>query len=172
MSEQTRSEVIPVGRGRERTRRCRRAPGRWLVAAAALLAGVGAGAEVTLDTRVQRVMQAGGAESLEDVKRVVPGDVLRYTITFKNTSAQDVSAGSVVITNPLPQGTEYLAGTARGEDTRITFSVDGEHFADPASLTVDGAAAAPADYRSIRWTFEPMLPSGVSGQVSFDVRMR
>lgn len=147
-------------------RRC-----RWPAGAAVLLLAGSALAEVTLSTQVQRVVDAAGTEVLEDAASVVPGDVLRYTITFKNTSAQDVAAGSVIITNALPDGTQYLEGTARGDDTTITFSVDGDNFADPRSLTAGGAAATAADYRSIRWTFEPMLPSGVSGQVSFDVLM-
>ena len=65
---------------------------------------------------------------------VFSGDVLRYTIVFENRSTQDVAAGSVVITNPLPEETFYLDGSAMGDDTLISYSVDGETFAGPAEL--------------------------------------
>lgn len=133
-------------------------------------------ADVTLNTsvaRVSMVAEGTGVEQLENVSDVLPGDVLRYTIVFANTSTQDVAAGSVVITNPLPEGTEYLAGSAAGADTIITFSVDDENFAGPDSLMVgEGAsarAATASDYRSIRWTYERLLGAGESSEVSFDL---
>ena len=133
-------------------------------------------AEVTLNTTVARVSMAAegrGGEQLESVDEVLPGDVLRYTIVFENASTQDVSAGSVVITNPLPEGTLYLDGSARGADTVITFSVDEENFAAPDALMIGAGASARAasasDYRSIRWTYEPLLRAGESSEVSFDL---
>lgn len=162
----------------DRTRRLRAlAP---VAAITLLLAALPVVAEVTLTTQVQRVVPGepatrAGNEALEAVTDVRPGDVIRYTIVFRNESAMDVAGGSVVITNPLPEGTVYLDGTAAGDSTQITFSVDGELFADPGSLTVtDGTGtrrAAAADYRSIRWAYAPRLPAGAAGEVSFDVRM-
>lgn len=149
-----------------------------LATACLLLVAAPARAEVVLSTSVQRVVLTadGVTERLEETSVVSPGDVLRYTIYFENTSPRDVAAGTVVITNPLPEGTEYLEGTATGEQTRITFSVDGETFAAPSVLSVADAggrrAATAADYRSIRWIYQPGLPAGASGQVSFDLRMR
>ncbi len=141
-----------------------------------LLAALPAAAEVTLTAEAQRVVGAGSGASLETVTEVQPGDVIRYTITFQNDSPQDVAAGSVVITNPLPDGTVYLDGTAAGSATQITFSVDGDTFSDPSALTVTDASgtrrATAADYRSIRWAYGPRLPAGASSNVSFDVRIR
>ncbi|MEE4383647.1 MAG: hypothetical protein V2J02_16725, partial [Pseudomonadales bacterium] len=48
---------------------------------------------------------------------VVPGDELRYTITFANESAEVIDAGTVVITNPVPESTVYLDGSAFGSGT-------------------------------------------------------
>ena len=134
-------------------------------------------AEVTLNTSVERIssgMPATGAASGSDMPaEVVSGDVLRYTIVFENTSTQDVAAGSVAITNPLPAETVYLEGSAMGENTRITYSVDGQTFADPNGLLVgEGAQARRAtasDYRVIRWAYQPMLRAGASSQVSFEL---
>ena len=104
---------------------------------------------------------------------VFSGDVLRYTIRFENTASQDVAAGSVVITNPLPEGTVYLEGSAMGQDTLITYSVDGETFAAPMELLVgEGAqarAASAVDYQAIRWTYQPLLPAGAASEVSFEL---
>jgi uncharacterized repeat protein (TIGR01451 family) len=146
-----------------------------------LLGAMAAQAEVTLTTQAQRVVPADpGAgvtrETLVPVAEVVPGDVIRYTIVFENASTQDVAAGSVVITNPLPDGCVYVDGSATGDNTRITFSVDGDTFEDPDSLLITEASgsrrATPADYRSIRWAYALRLPAGGSGAVSFDVRLR
>jgi len=146
-------------------------------------------AEVTLSTSVERVSTEVGlgapvepadpaerperAYPAEPLTEVLPGDVLRYTISFENTSTQDVAAGSVVITNPLPADTVYVEGSAAGERTRVTFSVDGENFADPEALVVgEGAAVRAADasdYRAIRWTYEPLLAAGESSEVSFEL---
>jgi uncharacterized repeat protein (TIGR01451 family) len=134
-------------------------------------------AEVTLTTSVERVtVQAETSASDTDtgfLTEVLPGDVLRYTIQFENTSTQDVAAGSVVITNPLPDDTVYLEGSAAGTNTLITFSVDGENFASPDALVVgEGAAARAAsaqDYRAIRWTYVPLLAAGESSEVSFEL---
>jgi uncharacterized repeat protein (TIGR01451 family) len=134
--------------------------------------------EVTLTTTVDRVatsVDAGSVVAEESLSEVLPGDVLRYTIAFENTSTQDVAAGSVVITNPLPADTLYLQGSATGANTEITFSVDGETFAAPDALMVgEGAgarAADAADYRAIRWTYQPMLGAGESSEVSFELQI-
>ena len=126
----------------------------------------GAGTALSVDPSNEPVRAAAPSE-------VFSGDVLRYTIFFENTSTQAVAAGSVVITNPLPEETFYLEGSAIGDDTLITYSVDGETFGSAAELLVgEGAAARAAtasDYRAIRWTYEPMLPAGASSQVSFEL---
>ena len=107
-------------------------------------------------------------------ERFEPGDELRYTITFLNAGSMAVDAGSIVITNPLPDNTEYLEGTASGPNTVVVFSVDGEHFAPDDALTVGGRTgiAAASDYRAIRWTFGSELGPGESSFVTFDVRLK
>ncbi len=179
-----------------------RFPGRRLLGFLVLLLPVTASAEVVLSTSVERISTAvplsteptsnsaadpSGAEVATPVpasgapepmanaepSEVFSGDVLRYTIAFENTSTQDVAPGSVVITNPLPDETLYLEGSAAGADTLITYSVDGETFGDTAEITVgEGTAiraATASDVRAIRWTYEPLLPAGASSEVSFEL---
>lgn len=103
---------------------------RWL----ALLAGLAvstAVAEVTLDTEVRKVvstLDAGGRveRQLVPVEEVVPGEVLRYTITFSNDSETVVEPERIVVINPIPDGTVYVPGSAGGEGSVVEYSVDGE----------------------------------------------
>ena len=171
---------FPVARGRAGAA-CWLSLPVLLIPALLLMTAGTARAEVTLESTAQKVVlmeggPGGRTEMLEDVATVQSGDVVRYSIVFENTSPGDVAAGSVVITNPLPEGTEYIEGSAVGEQTVITFSLDGETFADPGSLMVgeepDRRPAAASEYRAIRWRYEPELATGESGRVSFDVRIR
>jgi len=139
-------------------------------------------AAVTLTTTVQKVERVTAADGtvttrLVDADKVVPGDEMHYTITFRNDSDAAVDAGSVVITNPIPKDTVYIADSAFGSGTQITFSVDGaEHFAAPDALTLmrDGVEvpATSADYTAIRWTFTPTLAPAGQSYVSFNVRLK
>jgi len=146
-----------------------------------LLTALPALAQVKLENSVQKVVShvddSGQLKrELVPADSVVPGDELRYTIRFRNDGEQPVDAGSIVITNPIPENTEYLDGTAFGAGTDIEFSVDGEAFATAEALRVqrDGAEmpAQAADYSAVRWTFKPQLAAGDTGSVSFNVRLR
>jgi hypothetical protein len=81
-----------------------------------------------------------------------------------------------VITNPIPENTEYLDDTAFGSGTVIVYSLDGEAFAAPEALTVMDqgveVSASAKEYRAIRWIFEPELKPGESSHVSFNVRLK
>lgn len=103
--------------------------------------------------------------------KVVPGDDVIYTITATNVSDQPVA--DVVITDPIPKHTVYKDGSAFGDGTAITFSVDrGKTFDAAAKLVVrdaDGKTrpAAPADYTHVRWQFTQALAPGASHSVRF-----
>jgi uncharacterized repeat protein (TIGR01451 family) len=154
---------------------------RTFVCVMCLGAAATAVAQVTLANSVHKVVtgNVGGGDAQRrfvEAENVVAGDELRHTITFANKGGAIVDAGSIVITNPISAGTEYLEGTARGAATEILFSVDGDNFAGPEDLMVSrGGALIPAsaaDYASIRWAFQPELAPGESGAVSFNVRLK
>ena len=154
---------------------------RLLFTTLGLLFAAHVAAQVTLSNSVKKVEtvvnEDGQAERrLIDASSVVPGDELRYTITFTNGGGEAVDAGSIVITNPIPEATEYLDGTAFGAGTDIVFSTDGVSFANAAELMVeeDGseAPASAKDYKTIRWVFSPELEPGATGDVSFNVRLK
>lgn len=108
--------------------------------------------------------------------KIVPGSTVIYTIAYEHIG--DSPAEDVVITNPVPQNTVYVDGSAKGEDTRIVFSVDGGKTYGPADkLTVpaengEQRAAQAADYTHIRWLKRSDLENGEAGTVSFKVRVK
>jgi uncharacterized repeat protein (TIGR01451 family) len=103
--------------------------------------------------------------------RVVPGDEVIYTIFYRNLGAE--MADSVAITNPVPAHMLYKDGSAGGEGTVITFSVDNGKTYDAAGnlkvLDADGKErpAMASDYTHVRWTLEESLPPAAVGRVSF-----
>ena len=147
--------------------------GLWMVPALA---------EINLTTTVQKVERVTAADGtvssrLVAAEKVVPGDEMHYTIVFRNDDQKPIDTGSVVITNPIPDNTVYLANTAFGAGTDIAYSVDGAtSFASPDELTVvrDGAEviASSADYTAIQWTFGPALAPAAQSYVSFNVRLK
>jgi uncharacterized repeat protein (TIGR01451 family) len=101
---------------------------------------------------------------------VAPGDTVFYTITFTNIGAE--SAENVVITNPIAKSLSYVANSAFGPGTVITFSVDGgKSFADGAALKVTekgGERAAEAsDFTHVRWVMQNDLAVGAQGIARF-----
>lgn len=117
------------------------------------------------------------------VKRVkadksAPGETLIFTLSYKNTG--DEKAVDVKLDNPLPAGTRYVADSAAGANTQISFSVDGgKTYAKPDQLTIEKVSvgkkekvkAQPGDYNAIRWVIAEIQP-GQAGQVSFRAQVQ
>jgi uncharacterized repeat protein (TIGR01451 family) len=106
-----------------------------------------------------------------EAAKVVPGDVVIYTIHYMNRGEE--AADSVVITNPIPEHMIYKNGSASGEGTTITFSVDeGKTYDSPENLKVVAAEgkerpAQASDYTHVRWTFKESLLPEATGYVAF-----
>ena len=165
----------------DRTLRLRKALGavRFLVASListfSLVAAMTAAAEVTLENSVQKVEtfvdEAGDVQRrLIGAESVVPGDELRYTITFTNISGE--AAENVVITNPIADSLIYVDGSAFGPGTEIQFSIDGGRtFAPREALTIteEGVvrAASVEDFTHIRWVMQQELAAGAQGVARF-----
>jgi uncharacterized repeat protein (TIGR01451 family) len=108
-----------------------------------------------------------------------PGDVLKFTITYTNAGATE--ARSAVISNPVPEGTAYVGGSAEGKDTVIDFSLDGKNYEAPPMIKykikqADGKEAeyqaTPDMYKHIRWRMARPAPPNTSGTVSFKVTVK
>lgn len=110
----------------------------------------------------------------QPVAKAVPGSEVIYTTRFTNQGKQP--AGNIVITNPVPENTAYVGGSAFGDNTAISFSLDGKAYATPDKLVVNAPEgkrpALPAEYTHIRWTYKGELPVGKTGEVGFRVKIK
>jgi uncharacterized repeat protein (TIGR01451 family) len=112
----------------------------------------------------QEVVDAKGEKStkLVPATKVLPGVEVIWTVTAKNVCKQP--SEKVTINNAVPAHMTYVANSASGAGSEISYSLDGKSFGAPAQLTVqeNGAArSARADeYQAIRWTFkDPLQPA-------------
>ena len=161
--------------------------GVFLVLAAAAPpapAQVGAKPELVLTLSAQKEVIVKGPDGKaksewQDVKTGNPGDVIRYTIAYRNGGASD--ARDAVIVDPVPKGTTYIPGSVAGEGAAIAFSLDGKTFQAPPQLKYkvrqpDGTqadlVASPDMYTHIRWTITKPVPPEGAGAVSFKVKVR
>jgi len=121
----------------------------------------------------QTVADANGAKSVKLVPatKVVPGDTVIYTVKFRNRC--DKPADNVAVDNPVPEHMAYVAGSAVGPNTEVTFSIDGGYqFAKPEALRKkdsDGTerAARANEYTNIRWVMRHPLVAGAEGYARF-----
>lgn len=156
----------------------------FVIAAMAVLSA-SAFAEVALNTVAEVEKTAVDEQGNETVSYrpadlVVPGDVVRYTISASNTGAE--AADKIVITNPVPAEMQYIAGSAQssaiGSGTTIEFSVDGGNaWGTLESLVVTEAddtkrPAAAADVNAVRWKLNFSLQAGDAAKVSYKARLK
>ena len=136
---------------------------------------------IELTSIVESEVVENDAQGNEVVKRVpatkvVPGDEVIYTTTFKYNGEDP--ATDIVITNPIPQFTVYKIGSASGENTVIQYSVNnGESFHSTEQLKVTDEngkekVAEAKDYTDIRWTYRGQLEKGDEGTVEFRVVLK
>jgi uncharacterized repeat protein (TIGR01451 family) len=127
------------------------------------------------------VKDAEGKTKVEwqEVRGVKPGDILKYTITYRNVGTVEARDGRVV--DPVPQETAYVSGSAEGRDTVISFSLDGKAFQDPPLLKykvrqADGTEAeyqaTPEMYTHIQWKLLKPVPPGGAGSLSFKAKVK
>ncbi len=110
---------------------------------------------------------------LQAAERVVPGDVLVYTVEVRN--AGQYAAESPVVIQPIPNHMMYLADSAVGPAVDVDYSVDGGHtFDKPEDLKVAGAAlhASAADYTHIRWHLRNRLKPNSIAYVRFRAQVK
>lgn len=123
-------------------------------------------------------VDASGAKVLvrQPATLVVPGANVIYTNSFTNHGTE--TAENLVITNPVPDRMEFLAGSTLPETAVMTYSIDGgKTFAVPDQLLiteVDGSkrVAEAKEYTHIRWLVKDQLLVGATGQVEFRARLK
>jgi uncharacterized repeat protein (TIGR01451 family) len=140
----------------------------------ATVQAAGDAVKVTSTAQVEtEVIGKDGKKSLKltPVEKAIPGTEVIYTTSFQNLIKKPVS--NIVINNPVPNDSEYKAGSAFGKDCDIQFSADGgKTFGHAEELTVKdaGGKSRPAlakEYTNIRWIYKKQLAPGKSGEVGF-----
>lgn len=127
------------------------------------------------------VKDAEGRTKVEwqEVKDVSSGDIVKYTIAYRNVGT--VEARDARVVDPVPKETTYVPGSAEGNDTAVTFSLDGKAFQDPPLLKykvrqADGTEAeyqaTPEMYSHIQWKLLKRVPPGGTGSVSFHAKVK
>jgi uncharacterized repeat protein (TIGR01451 family) len=113
-----------------------------------------------------------------DPKELMPGDVVRYRLTFTNVTPHAVK--NVVFDNPLPSGLRYQGGTAAvdRDQVSIDYSIDGgkSYSAQPMiEVEVEGKRVqrqAPADmYTHIRWSVLGSVLPGAAVHAEFRAQL-
>jgi uncharacterized repeat protein (TIGR01451 family) len=90
-----------------------------------------------------------------------PGDLLTYSIAY--TGGGSASSFAVTVTDAVPAEVVYVAGSATGAGTTITYSHDG-------GTTYTPSDAAPVTH--IRWSRTSPLAPGGSGTAAFRAAVR
>jgi uncharacterized repeat protein (TIGR01451 family) len=112
---------------------------------------------------------------LAPADRVGSGDQIIYTLEVRNTAATAIPAPAV--TYAIPAHVWYMADSAVGPGTDISYSVDGgRSFDKPEKLKVpspNGARdAQAADYTHIRWQLKHALRGNSVAFVRFRAQVK
>jgi uncharacterized repeat protein (TIGR01451 family) len=107
------------------------------------------------------------------VQKAVPGSVVFYTSTFRNTGTK--AAGNINITNPVPANTTLVAASAYGDGMDISYSADGgKNWAAADKVKVRGAdgkerPAAISEFTHVKWSLRGELAAGKQAESGFRV---
>ena len=120
-------------------------------------------------------LMAGDPRHRDRPGAVMPGDVIRYRLTFTNLRTDSIQ--KVQFTDPIPTGLQYVTGSATvdREDVAIEFSIDGgaTWSAQPMiEELVEGRVvrrpAPVSKYTHVRWSIAGWLKS--KAQVTAELR--
>jgi uncharacterized repeat protein (TIGR01451 family) len=106
---------------------------------------------------------------------VMPGDTLRYSLTFANREARALA--NIVFNNPVPAGVVVIPTPATA-GLRVEYSIDGGFtYAERPMVVVDedgrrvSRPAEPESYTHIRWTVTDSIAPGTSVTARYDARV-
>jgi len=117
--------------------------------------------------------QGKRAKRLVAPGKVVPGNEIVWTITATNTCAKP--ADKVVIENAVPEHMVYVADSAAGAGTTITYSLNGRDFAKQSELTVREAdktrPARSDEIKSIRWVVNAAIAPNAAATARYRAKV-
>ena len=94
--------------------------------------------------------------------RLAAGDEVHYTLRVTNPGKSPVT--NVQVTKRMPQGLQFIAGSAAGPSSIVEFSADGgaTFLAKPKA----------AEFTHVRWTLRRPLPGGATALLRFRATFR
>ena len=119
--------------------------------------------------------------ALPSNSQVIPGSVLRYTVTAKNNTSRNMR--NLTVIQPIPNGMVYIIPSATALNTpgaKLEFSIDGSKtFTTQPIVRVRTRGGiieerpAPADaYTHVRWDFGEALSANSKVMVAYQVRVK
>jgi uncharacterized repeat protein (TIGR01451 family) len=100
-----------------------------------------------------------GRETLVEADTVKPNDVLEYRAVYKNVSTKPVK--SVAANLPLPEGLEYMPGSAQPKKGVQFAPASGTYGAEPLTRKLPNGRTENLpynEYRQARWVFDELAP--------------
>jgi uncharacterized repeat protein (TIGR01451 family) len=127
---------------------------------------------------VELPVQEHGRETtkLVSADRVVSGDAVIYTLEIRDMGPTSVR--KPVVTYAIPEHMVYLADSAVGPGTEVSYSIDnGRSFDAPEALKInepngESRLAKAADYTHIRWQLKNALKANSVAFVRFRARVK
>lgn len=103
-----------------------------------------------------------GAGRFVPASRLAAGDEVHYTLRVTNPGKSPVT--DVQVTKRLPQGLQFIVGSAAGPSSIVEFSADGgaTFLAKPKA----------AEFTHVRWTLRRPLPGGATALLRFRATFR
>jgi uncharacterized repeat protein (TIGR01451 family) len=126
--------------------------------------------DIKAEKEIIKVVDGKEVTTRVPVDEVDVGDIIFFTIVYKNVGDEDIAEPTIV--DPVPEGTVYILASAEGEDSEITFSIDGGNsYHKPPVMYLkvepDGSKketeASPDMYTHVRWVVGKALKPGKSG---------
>jgi uncharacterized repeat protein (TIGR01451 family) len=105
---------------------------------------------------------ARGAGRFVPATRLVAGDEVHYTLRVTNPGEAPVA--DVQVTKRLPQGLQFIPGSAAGPSSLVEFSVDGG-----STFT---ARPKDGEFTHVRWSLRRPLPPGATALLRFRATFR
>ena len=109
----------------------------------------------------------------------LPGDVLRYRLTFTNRTEGPLR--DVVLSNPIPEDIRLIGGSVRSsrDDVQVEYSADGGQTfsAEPMEeVLVEGRRVMrpipPERFTHVRWTIRGWVQPRATVTAEYDTRFR
>ena len=135
--------------------------------------------DLTAEVEVEETVDGKVVTKRIPAAEAEPGQMIFYTLTYRNSGNEQ--ATNVNLNDPIPKETMYVAGSAFGEGTTITFSADGgktyqaetnvTYKSKNANGSMSEKTATPDQFTNIRWTVQT-VPAGFGGIVGFEAMVR